>query len=139
MFSSGINTLATYFNTDTSVQIKNKYGLFDIITINNLLANIDNVVEFIEAIKAVLSTNGVTIIESAYLGNMLKNNMFDGYRLYTKLNDVVEVVAAGLFYDENKCINRRGYLLTKLKKLAVIHLYFTREKQYLPDFPQSKT
>jgi len=75
--SSGINTLATYFNTDTSVQIKSKYGLFDIITINNLLANIDNVVEFIEAIKAVLSTNGVTIIESAYLGNMLKNNMFD--------------------------------------------------------------
>jgi len=75
--SSGINTLATYFNKDTAAQVEKKYGLFDIITINNLLANIDSVVDFIEAVKTVLSPNGVTVIESAYLGDMMKNNMFD--------------------------------------------------------------
>jgi len=75
--SSGINTLTTYFYQDTATQIKNKYGLFDIITINNLLANIDDVVNFIKALKITLSPNGVIVIESAYLGEMLKNNMFD--------------------------------------------------------------
>ena len=75
--NSGIETLATYFNKDTAVQIKNKYGFFDIITIDNLFANIDDISEFVQALKAVLSPNGVIIIESAYLGEMMKNNMFD--------------------------------------------------------------
>jgi SAM-dependent methyltransferase len=75
--SCGIKTLAKYFNEDTAVQIKNKYGFFDIITINNLFANIDDVTEFVEAVKKILSPNGVVIIESAYLGDMMKNKMFD--------------------------------------------------------------
>ena len=75
--NSDINTLTTYFNKETAAQIKNKYGLFNIITINNLLANIDSVIDFIEALKATLSPNGLIIIESAYLGDMLNNNMFD--------------------------------------------------------------
>ena len=73
----GINTLETYFNSVTASQITSKYGLFDIITINNLFANIDNVIDFVEALKATLSPEGLIIIESAYLGDMLKNNMFD--------------------------------------------------------------
>jgi SAM-dependent methyltransferase len=75
--SSGIDTLASYFNKESVVQVISKYGLFDIITINNLLANIDNVFDFIQAVKTALSPNGVIVIESAYLGNMMKNNMFD--------------------------------------------------------------
>ena len=51
--------------------------MFDIITINNLFANIDSVIDFVEALKATLSPEGLIIIESAYLGDMLKNNMFD--------------------------------------------------------------
>jgi SAM-dependent methyltransferase len=97
--SSGINTLAKYFHKDTAAQIKNKYGLFDIITINNLLANIDSVIDFIEAVKMVLSPNGVIVIESAYLGDMMKNNMFD-FIYHEHLSNISIVPLEKLF---NKC------------------------------------
>ena len=77
MTASSSENWETYFNKDKEKKIKNKYGFFDIITINNLFANIDDISEFVQALKAVLSPNGVIIIESAYLGEMMKNNMFD--------------------------------------------------------------
>ena len=74
---SGVNTIADYFNEEVASQIKGKYGLSDVVTINNLFANIDDVDEFVESIKYVLSENGFIVIESAYLGNMIENTMFD--------------------------------------------------------------
>ena len=62
--------------------------------------------------KIILKINSDTYFD---VNPKFKNNMFDEYRLSTKLNDVVSVVAVGLFFDENKCINRRDYLLTELK------------------------
>ena len=74
---SGVETIADYFDKELALQIKGKYGLFDVVTINNLFANIDNVDGFAESINYVLSENGVIVIESAYLGNMIENTMFD--------------------------------------------------------------
>ena len=108
--SSGIKTLTTYFNYDTAAQIKNKYGLFDIITINNLFANIDNVIDFIKALKTTLSSNGLIVIESAYLGNMLKNNMFD-FIYHEHLSCITIVPLEKLF-------NKYGMKLVDLKVIS---------------------
>jgi len=75
--NSGIETIIDYFNKDSASLIKDKYGTFDVITINNLFANIDKVDEFIEPTKYILSKNGIIVIESAYLGKMVENIMFD--------------------------------------------------------------
>ena len=74
---NGVDTIVDYFNKETAELVNDKYGQFDIVTINNLFANIDNVDEFVESIKIVLSKNGVIVIESAYLGKMIENIMFD--------------------------------------------------------------
>ena len=96
---SGIDTIADYFNKDTASQIKDKYGLFDLVTINNLFANIDNVDEFLEPIKSVLSKNGIVIIESAYLGNMIENTMFDF--IYHEHLSCISILPLEIFFQKH--------------------------------------
>jgi len=74
---NGIETLCTFFNKKEALKILEKYGKASIVTINNLLANIDDLEDFIEAILIILDTNGVIIIESSYLLDMIDNMVFD--------------------------------------------------------------
>ena len=54
-----------------------KNTFFDIVTINNLFANIDDLDDFVESIISVLSEKGLIIIESSYLPDMMDSLMFD--------------------------------------------------------------
>lgn len=47
------------------------------ITINNLFANIDDLHSFVEGLEFLLSPQGVVVIESSYLGDMVDNMVFD--------------------------------------------------------------
>jgi len=73
----GIDTIPEFFGRDVSNLIKVKHGLYDVVTINNLFANIDNIDDFVQAILNILTSNGIIIIESAYLPDMIENLMFD--------------------------------------------------------------
>ena len=66
-----------YFNLNLTKTLKIKSISADVITVNNLFANIDNLDEFVCAVKEVLSPNGVLIIESSYLLDMMNNMVFD--------------------------------------------------------------
>ena len=48
-----------------------------IITVNNLFANIDDLEGFTEGVHKLLAAEGVFIIESSYLGDMIQNMVFD--------------------------------------------------------------
>ena len=74
---SGIDTIPEFFGLEVSESLKVKYGMFDVITINNLFANIDDLDDFVRSILNVLAPNGVITIESAYLPDMIDNLMFD--------------------------------------------------------------
>lgn len=72
-----IKLINTFFNQQTSLKIKKKYGDFDIITANNVCAHIDNFDNFIKGIKIILSKNGIFVFEVSYLKEVLKKNTFD--------------------------------------------------------------
>ncbi|WP_032918754.1 class I SAM-dependent methyltransferase [Leptospira santarosai] len=75
--SRGIETLPEFFDPDLAKKIKEKFGSADLITINNLYANIDDLHSFTEGLEFLLSPNGVVVIESSYLGDMIDNMVFD--------------------------------------------------------------
>ena len=75
--AKGINTINNYFSLKLSKELKKQSISADVITVNNLFANIDNLNVFILAVKELLSEDGVLIVESSYLLNMVSNMIFD--------------------------------------------------------------
>lgn len=74
---NGIETISEFFDSHLADKIVNKYGKASLITINNLFANIDRLYEFVENIDRILASEGVLIIESSYLFDMIDNMVFD--------------------------------------------------------------
>ncbi|WP_045212438.1 class I SAM-dependent methyltransferase [Desulfonatronovibrio magnus] len=75
--SNGIYTLPDFFDMRLSRRIVHEYGKADVITINNLFANVDNLQDFVDAIVHLMGDDGVLIIESSYLIDMINNMVFD--------------------------------------------------------------
>ncbi len=73
----GIETLPEFFDPNLARKIKEKVGQADLITVNNLYANIDDLHSFTDGKEYLLSPNGVVAIESSYLGDMVDNMVFD--------------------------------------------------------------
>jgi SAM-dependent methyltransferase len=74
---SGIDTLAEYFDIKTSEKVIKDYGHAGVVTVNNLFANIDELEEFVIGIRNLLSPDGVLIIETSYLIDLIQNMVFD--------------------------------------------------------------
>ena len=73
----GIETLPVFFDESEARKILFEYGSADLITINNLFANVDNLENFTRGLEILLSENGVLVIESSYLLEMIENMVFD--------------------------------------------------------------
>ena len=73
----GVETLPEFFTSEMADKIEEKYGFAKIITINNLFANIDDLDDTVEGVCKLLSPDGIFVIESSYLGDMIKNMVFD--------------------------------------------------------------
>ncbi len=72
-----IKTINSYFDTSLVNSFKKKFGQVDLICINNLYANVDNLDDFTSNCADLLKNDGYIIIESSYLFDMLKKNIFD--------------------------------------------------------------
>ena len=72
-----IETIVDFFDDDVAFNVVNKYGKASLITINNLFANVDSLKEFIESLDILLDDDGVVVIESSYLLDMINNMIFD--------------------------------------------------------------
>ena len=75
--TNGIETLSAFFDKTLAKKILNQYGHADIVTINNLIANIDDLENFTKGLEILLAENGVLVIESSYLLDMINNMVFD--------------------------------------------------------------
>lgn len=73
----GINTLNKFFNKKTSEKILNSYGKASIITANNVIANIDNLNEFIKNVKRLMNQNSLFIFETFWFYLQIKNFVWD--------------------------------------------------------------
>jgi len=75
--ASGVETLPEFFTADLSRQIRRERGAAAIVTANNIFANVDQLDEFTDNIRALLSPDGVFVFESYYLGDLIENMVFD--------------------------------------------------------------
>jgi SAM-dependent methyltransferase len=74
---SGLETLPEFFTAELSQKIRKERGAAAIITANNIYANVDELGEFTDNIRALLAPDGVFIFESYYLGDLIDNMVFD--------------------------------------------------------------
>jgi len=74
---SGIESLSQFFSVKLSDKIRKDYGPATIITMNNLFANIDDLVDVTRGVRNLLAPDGVFIIESSYVADMIQNMVFD--------------------------------------------------------------
>ena len=73
----GIETIPEFFNFALSDRIIHDHGHASIITVNNLFANIDDLTEITKGVRNLLAPDGVFVIESSYVADMMKNMVFD--------------------------------------------------------------
>jgi SAM-dependent methyltransferase len=74
---AGIETWPEFFDVELARKIKKAHGQAGVITSNNLVANVDNLDEFFEAIRELLAPDGVFLFESFYLVDFIQNMVFD--------------------------------------------------------------
>lgn len=74
---SGIPTLSAYFNRGQAREIADRYGKADVITANNVFANIDDLDSWVQGVGLLLADNGVFVFESYYLADLVRNMVFD--------------------------------------------------------------
>lgn len=75
--SHGIETISKFFDFELAKEVKRKYGSAELITLNNVFANIDDLNTFTKGLEYLLADEGVLIVESSYLLDMVQNMVFD--------------------------------------------------------------
>lgn len=73
----GVASINSYFNDAVVKDILHRFGGATVITFNNVFANIDCLEQVVELSAELLSKNGLIVIESSYLYDMLDNLVFD--------------------------------------------------------------
>ena len=75
--SNGVPTLIEFFNLDLAKQLKQKNISADLIILNNVLAHVPEINDFVSALKVVLKKEGTITVEFPHLLELIKNNQFD--------------------------------------------------------------
>lgn len=97
----GIPTVAEFFTPETARRIAAEHGKASVITANNVFAHTDNVVDFVEAVKELLSPGGAFVFEAQYLKDLVEQNLFD------------------MVYHEHLCYYHLTPLLSFFKRLGL--------------------
>lgn len=74
---AGVETLAEFLTVPVARRIRQERGPAAIVSANNVIANIDDLDEIAAAIRELLAPDGVFVFESYYLGDLVKNMVFD--------------------------------------------------------------
>ena len=72
-----ITGIKKFFNYDYSKKYLKKYDKPSIITITNVLAQIDDLNDFVKGLENILHNQGIIVIEFPYLIEMIKKGFFD--------------------------------------------------------------
>ena len=72
-----LNVINDYFSVEVSQRIKLKYGEFDVISGNNVLAHVDNLKAIFVGFKTLLSKCGVIVFEVSYFHEVINGKLFD--------------------------------------------------------------
>jgi len=75
--SRGIETINEYFGPSVADEIVKKYQRAKIITANNVFANVDDLLVWVNGVDKLLDNDGVFVFESYYLVDVVNNMVFD--------------------------------------------------------------
>ncbi len=75
----GIPTLAGFVSEELALQIRTEHGAASVVTANNVIANIDDLDEVARALRALLAPDGVFVMESFYIGDVIRNMVFEAF------------------------------------------------------------
>ena len=73
----GVITINDFLNTESANKIINQFGKMDLIFANNVYAHIADMQNITQAIKVLLSSNGVFIFEVHYLDKIINDLQYD--------------------------------------------------------------
>ena len=74
---NGVETITDFFNRRSVEQIRQSYGLPTIICSNNLVADTDDLITFIQNVKALMNKETIFFFESFYFYHQVKNHVWD--------------------------------------------------------------
>lgn len=74
---SGISTINEFFSKQLANGIRGDHGLATLIFANNVMAHIDDLGSVLGGVKALLAPDGLFVIEVQYLGDLLRDGLFD--------------------------------------------------------------
>ncbi len=75
--AGGVDTVSAFFTPELAVQLARDHGSARVITANNMFANVDDLYSLVKAIECLLAPDGVFVMESSYLGDLVDNLVFD--------------------------------------------------------------
>lgn len=75
--AAGIDMIINFFSKKCAEKIVEERGRVGLVLANNVVAHVDNVVDFMEGVKILLDSEGVFIFEVQYFPNLLFKNQFD--------------------------------------------------------------
>ena len=97
---NGTETMPNFFTSDVASSIRERYGKAKIITANNVLSNIDDLGHVIDNVHDLLTPDGVFITEVFYLGDLIKNMVFD--YIYHEHLDYHSIIPLKYFLENHK-------------------------------------
>lgn len=74
--SNGIESIPEFWSEKLADKLSKSHGYADLITATNVFAHLDNVEDFILGAKAILSNDGVLVIENPYLTDFIENKEY---------------------------------------------------------------
>jgi SAM-dependent methyltransferase len=74
---NGIFTINNFFDTDVAQEIIDQFGQVDIVTSQNVLAHVDNLISTFENIYKILKNDGYFVFEIGYFKNVIETKCFD--------------------------------------------------------------
>ncbi len=105
---SGIPTIPAFFNPEVAKKIVNEHGNAKLATATSVFTHIDDLDTLISSVKELLADDGVFVIESYYLGDLLEKNLFD-----TVYHEHLSYFSARSFID---LFRRRGMNVFHIEK-----------------------
>ncbi|HSK18843.1 MAG TPA: class I SAM-dependent methyltransferase [Longimicrobiales bacterium] len=75
--ASGITTINEFFDLPTALALRSRHGPARAVIANNVLAHVDDTRGFLAGFRALLSDDGLAVIEVPYLGELLDRLEYD--------------------------------------------------------------
>ena len=97
---AGIDTIQSFFNEKLAQEIVNKNGKANVVTASNVFAHIAHLGEMIRGVDHLLSEDGLFIIESHYLLDIIEKIQYDSiYHDHLKFYSLKSIIRLLDYYD----------------------------------------